>query len=164
MPDRRSWTYKQLEEAVNTSKSYRQVIIKLGLIPAGGNYVQVQNRVKLLKLNTDHFLGMGWNLGIRYKSIHRVPLKELLKNGSTPQSYKLKIRLFESGLKQQRCELCGWAESSIDGRIPVELGHINGNHNDNGISNLRILCPNCHSLQATHRGKNKGSYKHGRVL
>ncbi|QQS18697.1 hypothetical protein IPL68_01245 [Candidatus Saccharibacteria bacterium] len=26
---------------------------------------------------------------------------------------------------------------------------------DNRLENLRILCPNCHSLQPTHRGKNK---------
>ena len=47
------------------------------------------------------------------------------------------------------------AEKSEDGRIPVELDYINGDHHDNRIKNLRILCPNCHSLQLTHRGKNK---------
>jgi 5-methylcytosine-specific restriction endonuclease McrA len=41
------------------------------------------------------------------------------------------------------------------GRITVELDHINGDHYDNRIENLRILCPNCHSLQPTHRGRNK---------
>lgn len=54
-----------------------------------------------------------------------------------------------------RCELCDWAEMAEDGRIPVELDHINGDRYDNRIKNLRILCPNCHSLQSTHRGKNQ---------
>ena len=50
--------------------------------------------------------------------------------------------------------MCGWAKISIDGRIPLELDQINGNRHDNRLENLRILCPNCHSLQITHRGMN----------
>jgi hypothetical protein len=62
---------------------------------------------------------------------------------------------FKEGIKKEECEMCGWAKSSLDGRIPLELDHINGDHHDNRLINLRILCPNCHSLQPTHRGKNK---------
>jgi 5-methylcytosine-specific restriction endonuclease McrA len=78
----------------------------------------------------------------------------LVENGTT-QSYKLKAKLFAAELKQPKCELCGWAAIASDGRIPLELDRINGVHNDNRLENLRILCPNCHSLQPTHRGKNK---------
>jgi 5-methylcytosine-specific restriction endonuclease McrA len=65
------------------------------------------------------------------------------------------MRLFAAGLKKRECEVCGWAEVSADGRIPLELDHINGDKNDNRLDNLRILCPNCHSLQPTHRGLNQ---------
>lgn len=61
----------------------------------------------------------------------------------------------EDGLKPACCEECGWAKISNDGRLPLELDRINGDRNDNRIENLRILCPNCHSLQPTHRGRNK---------
>ncbi|MDD3035391.1 MAG: hypothetical protein PHO93_00545 [Candidatus Saccharimonadaceae bacterium] len=155
MPKERSWTDSQLIEAVTSSKSYRSVIIALNLIPAGGNYSQVQTRIKNLGLDTSHFTGMTWNKGTTYHSSSRPPIDDLLVKGSTVQSFKLKQRLYESGLKKQECELCGWAEVSIDGRRPLELDHTNGDHSDNRIENLRILCPNCHSLQPTHRGKNK---------
>lgn len=71
------------------------------------------------------------------------------------QSFKLKSRLFSEKLKIPCCEECGWAKKSEDGRIPLELDHINGNRRDNRLENLRILCPNCHSLKPTHRGLNK---------
>lgn len=156
MPRKRSWTDEQLVIAVKASASYRSVLIKLGLIPAGGNYAQLKSRIKELELDTEHFSGKGWNIGWKFDP--RVPVQKLdslLVSDSGVQSFKLKKRLFEAGLKNPLCELCGWAQESADGRVPVELDHINGIHSDNRLENLRILCPNCHSLQPTHRGKNK---------
>jgi 5-methylcytosine-specific restriction endonuclease McrA len=158
MPKHRSWTDQQLIEAVAASYSYRAVLIKLGLIPAGGNYAQVQKRIQELKITTLHFTGSRWNIGKTYHTKTRPVLESLLIQGADVQSYKLKKRLYESGLKQPKCELCGWAKQAADGRIPLELDHINGVHNDNRLENLRILCPNCHSLQPTHRGKNKKAH------
>ena len=37
--------------------------------------------------------------------------------------------------------------------------HVNGDPLDNRLENLRILCPNCHTLQSTHRGLNKKSMR-----
>jgi hypothetical protein len=155
MGRKRSWSDEQLVEAVKVSKSYRNVLILLGLIPAGGNYEQIQNRVKILELDVSHFTGMGWNIGLNFRPKDPAPIETLLVKDSTYQSFSLKKRLFAEGFKKPACEMCGWAQQSEDGRIPVELDHINGDHHDNRLENLRILCPNCHSLQPTHRGKNK---------
>ncbi|MFZ4500433.1 MAG: HNH endonuclease signature motif containing protein [Minisyncoccia bacterium] len=155
MTRQKKWGDENLIAAVKDSLSVRQVIKKLGLIEAGGNYVQIQQRIKALNIDISHFTGKGWNKGGVFRPIPLQELSSLLINGSLVQSHKLKKRLFREGLKKPQCELCNWSKESLDGRIPVELDHINGNRFDNRIENLRILCPNCHSLQPTHRGKNK---------
>jgi hypothetical protein len=155
MPRKRSWTNDELMLAVKNSKSVRSVIKKIGLVPAGGNYDQINDTIKSLGLDTSHFTGKGWNVGLAFDPHPKMPLEEILVEGRRHQSHSLKKRLFNAKLKEPKCELCGWCQVSKDGRVPIELDHINGNHTDNRIENLRILCPNCHSLQPTHRGRNK---------
>ena len=152
---KRKWNIEQLKKAVESSTSYRQVISKLGLIEAGGNYEQVKKYIKELNLSIEHFKGMAWDKGLTFGQRPFILMEDILVEDSSYQSYKLKKRLFLDKIKEERCEICGWCERAIDGRIPVELDHINGNRHDNRIENLRILCPNCHSLQLTHRGLNR---------
>lgn len=82
-----------------------------------------------------------------------IPLDEILK-GLHPQyqSYKLKKRLYSEGLKKNECEECGISEWNSK-PIECELDHIDGNSKNHLYSNLRILCPNCHSQTSTFRFK-----------
>lgn len=152
---KRRWTVEQLKNAVETSTSYKQVLSKLGIVEAGGNYDQLKKYVKEYKFSVDHFKGVGWSKGMYLGPRPLIPLEDVLVEHSTYQSYKLKRRLFLNKIKEPKCERCGWSEQAIDGRIPVELDHINGDRHDNRIENLRILCLNCHSLQMTYRGLNR---------
>jgi hypothetical protein len=154
---RTRWSDEQLRAAVVGSKSYAAVIRSLGLVPAGGNYDGVQRRVRELALDTSHFTGMGWNKGGAFVPHPALPLDEVLVANRPTSSHALKQRLFRHRLKSERCERCDWAERAPDGRLPLELDHINGDRTDNRIENLRVLCPNCHALQPTHRGLNKRS-------
>jgi hypothetical protein len=152
----RRWTDDDLERAVAASQSYAQTIRALGLVPAGGNYDAVQRKIRELGIDTSHFNRTAWNKGKQgFVPVPPLPLERVLVAGRWTSSHGLKMRLIREGLKQAACELCGWAERTPDGRIPIELDHINGDKNDNRLENLRILCPNCHSLQPTHRGLNQ---------
>lgn len=72
-------------------------------------------------------------------------------------SNKLKYKLIRDGLKEHKCEICNGTEW-LGKKIPIELDHIDGNHYNNDFNNLRIVCPNCHSIQDTNSGKNVGRY------
>ena len=51
------------------------------------------------------------------------------------------------------CSNCG-GEEWLGQAIPLELDHLDGDKNNNQFDNLRLICPNCHALTATYRGKN----------
>ena len=149
---------EEFTKIVSESYSIAEVIRKMGRIPAGGNYAVVHQRIKTLGLDTSHFTGQAWNKGKQlddkyhhYKS----ELKDILVKDSYYQSYQLAKRLIKAGLKTKICECCGntiWQNQEI----PLELHHINGDHNDNRIENLQLLCPNCHALTDTYcRKKSK---------
>lgn len=76
-------------------------------------------------------------------------------NGTKISNY---VRRYLKETKQDKCELCGWTEiNKHTGKVPVEIDHIDGHWENNRPENLRLLCPNCHSLTATYRGRNKGN-------
>lgn len=62
-----------------------------------------------------------------------------------------------------KCACCGISEWQGD-KITLELEHVDGNHKNNCISNLKLLCPNCHSQTHTYKARNKGNGRASRRL
>lgn len=152
---KRKWTDEQFIEIVAANYSIAGVIKALGLVPAGGNYTTVNNKIKELNLDTSHFTGRGWNIGLKFKPKKAKPLSEILVEDSNYQSFKLAQRLLKEGIEEHKCER-GKRTEWEEVLIPLELHHINGTRTDNRLSNLQLLCPNCHALTDNYRGKNIG--------
>ena len=70
------------------------------------------------------------------------------------QICKIKGKLIREGLKENKCEICGLINEWNGKPLVLQLHHINGNHTDNRLENLQILCPNCHSQTDTYCGSN----------
>lgn len=152
---RKKYTDEEFEKIVLSSKSIREVLKRMSLAPAGGNYTVFHARVKRLGLKTNHFGGHGWSKGKQFGP-KRV-LQDYLDNKFKIGSFALKNRLIKERVFNRVCSHCKrktWNKQPI----PLELDHINGNNQDNSLSNLRLLCPNCHAQTHNYRGKNKGKY------
>ena len=57
-----------------------------------------------------------------------------------------------------KCMKCGWHEvNPVTGVVPIQIEHKDGNSENHNLSNLELLCPNCHSLTPTYGALNKGN-------
>jgi 5-methylcytosine-specific restriction endonuclease McrA len=76
-----------------------------------------------------------------------------MSDGSTNR----KIRRWFMEKHGGKCSECGWSKTNqTTGTIPLNLDHIDGDSRNNKPDNLRLLCPNCHSLTPTYGSLNKG--------
>lgn len=141
-----------LTNAVNNSNSIADVCRYFNLIPKGKNYDSIKTAINFFNIDTSHFKQ-------NTKFIKPRDLSEILINGLPCNGTSLKKRLFKEGVKEYKCEKCGISEWNGE-PIILELHHINGNHNDNHLENLQILCPNCHSQTPTFTGKNINNVEH----
>lgn len=140
----------EFENIVANSFSIAEVLRKTGNIPAGGNYRYAKLRIKRQGINVSHFTGKRWNTG--KKLPRRRDIQDYLNNRFSISSNELRKRLLEEKIFERRCYSCGNSEW-MQAPISLELEHKNGNHDDNSLDNLTILCPNCHAQTEHYRGK-----------
>jgi hypothetical protein len=163
LPDRRPerphqrwlFTDEDFLAAVAASRSIAETIRRLGGRPGGAAYHRVRLELLRLQPDTSHWLGQGWARGRTFLR-RRIPIEQyLVPEPTSISTWKLRRRLVEEGILEPRCAMCG-NDRWLDGPIPLELDHIDGDRWNNELANLRVLCPNCHALTPPYRGRNIG--------
>lgn len=95
----------------------------------------------------------------------------LLGEGTLSGSIGVTTKAISSHIKRymfkkygDACSLCGWNKvHSITKKVPLEIDHIDGNSENNAEPNLRLICPNCHSLSENYKALNKGKGRKWRM-
>ena len=146
---------ERLRYLVANCDSRADVLRELGLRAAGGNFAALRRRLLAESIDTSHF---------DLKKIHRASLlgktrkpalEDVLVRDSTYRRSSLKRRLLSEGIITERCAKCGLGPKWQGMPLVLVLDHVNGVSNDNRLSNLRLLCPNCNSQTKTFAGRNR---------
>jgi hypothetical protein len=153
------WKKDILEKAVANSLSIAQTMRLLG---NKKSYRYFHMCIKKYGIDTSHFTGQK-QFGPR--EMQRKPLSEILVKDSSMHGVKnnIKQRIIQAGLLEYKCISCGidsWKSNiAPEGQLSLHIDHINGDHIDHRIENLRFLCPNCHSQTDTYCGKKNRKHK-----
>ena len=130
------------EDVIAFSKdvfSIAQLLRKLNLKEAGGNYAHIKKTLQRLKIDTSHWKGQGWS-----KDQQKKNWSEYSKAG-----HFKKHLLKERGHKCECCGLTKWRKYPI----VLEIHHVDGDRTNNNYENLKILCCNCHAMTDNWRNK-----------
>lgn len=156
----RNYTKEWLSELCKESYSYAEVLRKAGRKQGGGTQATLRKKIEEFKIDISHFTGQAWKKQSNcspqvYKE--KYSLDEILIKNSPITQKVLREYVKRHNLLEYKCQTCGCDGNWQNGKISLEIDHINGNNSDDRIENLRYLCPNCHALTETYRGRNKAS-------
>jgi 5-methylcytosine-specific restriction endonuclease McrA len=150
------YTREVLAEAVAASASIAGVLRHLGVPLSGGMHAHISRRIKFFDLDTRHFTGQGHNRGLlsRDRQTAEQILVVRMPGSGRAKPRMLRRALIESGVPYQ-CAACGVGGTWNGMPLILHVDHIDGNYLDCQPSNVRFLCPNCHSQTPSWAGGNK---------
>ena len=159
--------YENLKNTITQSRTYSEVLKRLGIRAAGGNFDTLKKYIKKYEIDITHFEAYkvrNEKLSEFRKNFVKKDIQDYLVEGSDYNRGHLKERLYSEKIKERKCEICGQGEEWNGKKMSLILDHINGIWNDNRIENLRIVCPNCNATLETHCGKQKKKKNHEKKI
>ena len=148
---------EKIEAAVKKSKTWAEVCRELDAPPATGSQSYIKHIAERNGFDYSHFVGRFHRKGkVAHNRLESID--KYLCRGSIINSHRLKEYLFRLGYKEKRCERCKRTRW-LGEEIVFELDHIDNDKTNNELSNLKILCPNCHSLKTRSEIKKRKTKK-----
>ena len=142
MSFRKNYTDDEIRKYAAEVKSMAQLLKRLGLKSAGGNFANMKRKLQKLDVDCSHWTGQAWSKDERLKDWSDY------KRASNAKKHLIA----ERGHSCEECKRGEWRGQPI----ALEVHHIDGDRTNNNGHNLQILCPNCHAFTDNYRGrKNK---------
>jgi len=148
------WDEKKLRKTISESKSYNEVLLKLGKSTSSNNYRSLKRAIVRFKINVEHFMDMSEIIKLRHKQGVYGNKEIFVKNSSVSRT-TVRRKILKDGLLPYICVLCGQDDKWNGKEMTLILDHINGINNDHRLENLRFVCPNCNATLPTHCRNNK---------
>jgi len=133
----RTWTDKdKLKKSISAKQSSRLL----------------ESNRKTNKIRTEKSLLVSKNVEQRIDTCKKRRSEKFDKGELVENSTIKQVLIERFGYKCMKCGISDWSGEPLS----LHLDHINGFSNNNLPSNVRLLCPNCHSQTPTFGAKNKG--------
>ena len=155
----------RVQEAVAASVSIAGALRHLGLPDSGTQRARLRGWIADAGVDSSHFLGQRHQRGrpgrSRLQSADAVLVKR--RDGRRTRTAVLRRCMVEKGVAEV-CASCGTGPVWRGKPMTLEVDHVNGDRSDDRLANLRLLCPNCHSVTGTWcRGWRKAKTPEGRT-
>ena len=151
-------TYQEICAAVKTSVNYREVFCKLGYAKHyrnGAKLRWLKAKIAEYSIDTSHLTfrkAKDSKKRSRSFSMDEIFCKDSKYRGNVRDVVR------KENLIPYECAICGNKGEWNNKPLVLNLDHINGDHYDNRLENLRFLCPNCDRQQDTFGARNKKRY------
>lgn len=140
-----NWDLEKIKDFVKESINFTEVLNKLNIPRQGNNGKTLKKILDDNNIDYSHFTGRARNYNTNYKNV------EEYLNTKNIKTSRLKEKLLKEQLIENKCSICGLT-SWLNKPIVLQLHHIDGNNTNNELSNLQLLCPNCHSQTDNYCG------------
>ncbi len=149
---RKALSETNIKTSCKNNISRHSTLISLQLNPTtNANITWINKFIEQHNIDTSHWLGQGHLLNKTHNWGKSIPdEKVFIANSKFLNNTNIKKRLLKEKILEYKCyeQNCG-IDSWHGQKLSLQLEHINGDHTDNRIENLTLLCPNCHSLTPT---------------
>lgn len=140
----------QVREAVAASVTIAETLRRLGQTDNGRQRVRLRGWMAQAEADSSHFLGQGHQRGRAGPTPVRPAAEVLVRHHGTARTRTAVLRrcMLGTGVTEV-CALCGTGPVWRGRPMTLEVDHVNGDRCDDRLSNLRLLCPNCHAVTGT---------------
>lgn len=150
---------EELKKVTKNSNSFTEVLRTLKIPQNGGNQMTLKKVINLNNINVSHFYVLSLEYPTRkLKSLTKEQVLDKFRiyNIEEPISFsEIKRLCIKHNFIDYKCSECENVGEWKNKTLVLQLDHVNGNKLNNELSNLRFLCPNCHSQTETFSGKHK---------